>query len=333
MQLVSAELTAGRRHALAGKPCAPALYSHIESHRGILRSLGVDALLHHGCPRMVSLRSCQDERPAGDSSSDISGINPSSDPPTNLAALAYDQKRESADSDRVSPMRDETFGQGIHPAKSDVISQRLVNGICADGNNFEESIFESTGEALFAIVEMRVRIREQGLDLKSAIDLVVGRTQVITRSCGLAVGLVQQDNVVYAARAGVAATIGGSHFQANLFQSCRRTGRTLQLRDAQNHPRMGATCRREGIGSLIIVPIFRQREVAGAIELLFKERRSFSTGDVMDLELIAGVISESLSDIEQMELQQAAGRECLAKTNAAENIESQIRDSLNEKRD
>jgi len=310
-----------------------ALYCHIESHRGILRSLGVDALLHSGYPRMVSLRSCQDERSAGESSSGIPGINRGSDPPTSMAALTYDQKRESADYDQVSPTRDETFCQDIPPLKSDVISQRLVNDIYAHGNNFDGSIFESTGEALFASVEMRVRIREQGLDLKSAIDLVVRRTQEITQSCGVAVGLLQQDSVVYAAGAGVAATIGGLHFQVNLFQSCRRTGRTLQLRDAQKHPRVGAMCRREGIGSLIIVPIFCQREVAGAIELLFKERRSFSTGDVVDLELIAGVISQSLNGVEQMELNQAAGRECLATTNAAENIESQVRDSLNENTD
>jgi type II secretory pathway predicted ATPase ExeA len=40
-----------------------ALYAHIESHRQILSSLGVDVSLHHAYPRMVSLRSCQDEKP------------------------------------------------------------------------------------------------------------------------------------------------------------------------------------------------------------------------------------------------------------------------------
>ena len=310
-----------------------ALYSHIESHREILRSLGVDALLHQGYPRMVSLRSCQDERSAEGSPSGTSGVNRNPDLPIILAALAYVQNRETADSDQVNPTSDETLSPDIPPAKSEVASQRLVNGTYADGNNFEGSIFASTVEALFANVEMRVRIRQQGLDLKSAIDLVVGRTQEITRSCGVAVGLLQQDSVVYQARAGVAAAIEGLLFKANLFQSCLRTGQTLQLRDAQKHPRVGPTCRREGIGSLIIVPIFRKREVAGAVELLFKERRSFSTGDVRDLELIAGVISERLSGIEQMELEPAAGRECLAKTDAAENIESQVKDPLNEKTD
>jgi hypothetical protein len=41
-----------------------ALRGHLESHRQILRSLGVDALVRHGYPGMISLRSCQDEKPA-----------------------------------------------------------------------------------------------------------------------------------------------------------------------------------------------------------------------------------------------------------------------------
>jgi hypothetical protein len=56
-----------------------ALYSHIESHRQILRSLGVAAFLHHGYPRMVSLRPCRAEEHAGEFSSGTPGITSSSD--------------------------------------------------------------------------------------------------------------------------------------------------------------------------------------------------------------------------------------------------------------
>ncbi len=311
-----------------------ALYSHIESHGQSLRSLGVEALLHDGHPRMISLRSCPDEKPVAESSLGTPASTRRSDPPTTLPALAFDRS-ESADSDRVYPTSDEACAQENTPAKSEMITEPLANGVYADGDNREEGIFKSAGDALFALVEMRMQIRERGLQLESAIDLVVGRTQEITRSCGVAVGLLQQDSVVYPARTGVAATMGALHFQPNLFQFCLRTGRTLQLRDAQNHPRVGAACRREGIGSLILVPLFHNREVAGAIEFLFEERRSFSIGDVMDLELIAGVISERLSGTEQMELKQAEGRECPVQTKPVENIESQIGDSsgvsLNEK--
>ena len=48
-----------------------ALYAHIESHRQILWCLGVDVSLHHGYPRMVSLRSCPDEKPARNSAGNV----------------------------------------------------------------------------------------------------------------------------------------------------------------------------------------------------------------------------------------------------------------------
>ena len=38
-----------------------ALYAHLESHKRMLQSLGVDVSVLHGVPRMVSLRSCQNE--------------------------------------------------------------------------------------------------------------------------------------------------------------------------------------------------------------------------------------------------------------------------------
>ena len=309
---------------------ARALYAHLESHMQIFRSLGVDVSLRHGYPRMVSLRTCQDEKPARRPPSGTSGINRTSDPPINLPLLADDQKTSPAASGDVSPAAGETLSQEIPVAKSG-LAKRLANGKYADGDNFEGRVFENTAEALLAIVEMGGRIREQGLDLKSVIDLVVKCSQEITRCSGVAVGLLQHGSVVYPVRVGVAGTMAGLHFQANLFQSCLRTGKALQLRDAQKDTLVGPTCRREGIRSLIIVPIFLNREIAGAMELLFKEMRSFPPGDLMTLELIADVISEGLSGAAQIESKQAEGRECPAKPKPVEDIEPQLGHSLNEK--
>ena len=79
------------------------------------------------------------------------------------------------------------------------------------------------------------------------------------------------------------------------------------------------------------MPIFRSREVAGVIELLFKEMRSFSTGDVMDLELITGVISEGLSGAAQIESRQRGGRECPANARAVEKIQPRLGHPSNQK--
>jgi GAF domain len=315
-------LTAVRTRVDVGNDLWPqsprALYAHIESHRQILRSLGVDVWLQPGYPRIISLRSCQDEKPARKPPSGSSGINRPSDPAMNLLPLADDQKTSASDSGQVSPAPNETFSRDIPTAKSD--SERFVNGKYADGENFERHVFENVAEALFAIAEMGSQIKEQRLDLKSAIGLVVGRTQEITRCSGVAIGLRQHDSVVYPARAGVATTLAGLHFQAHLFQSCL-TGEGLQLRYAQKDPLVGPTCRREGIRSLIVVPICHDREVAGAMELLFKEMRFFSNEDVMTLELIADVVGERLAGVAQIEPKQPGAEGAPALPRIAESTE------------
>jgi hypothetical protein len=327
------ELFATLKTTVAGSsdlwPQSPrALYAHIESHRQVLRSLGVDVLLRPGYPRMISLRSCQNGRATRKPPSCLSEINRAADPAISLPRLADDQKTRPADSGEANPEANETFSQDTPVARSD-LAQRFANGDYADGANFKENVFENTAEALVAIAEMGGQIREQDLDLKSAIDLVVGRTHEITRSSGVAIELLQHGSIVYTARAGVVATMAGLHFQGNLLQSCLKTGKALPLPDAHTDPLVGPTCRRAGISSLIIVPILHDRELAGTIELLFKEERSFSTRDVMTLDLIADTVSERLSGAAQIDLTQAERRRWPAKPRVVENIGPQLGHSLN----
>lgn len=306
------------------------LYAHIDSHIQVLRSLGLDVWVRHGNPRLISLQRCQNEKPAR-KLSDTRGINRITyDSSIGFSPPAADQKMSSADGGEIRPLANETVGQDIAIATSD-LAERFLNGERADGDHSDGCVFENPGKALFAILEMRGRIREQGLDIKSAIDLVVGRTQEITRCSGVAVGLLEQNGGVYSARAGIAVTSVGLNFQANFFQSCLTTGEAVQLPDAQKDPVVGATCRREGIGSLIIVPIFHNREVAGAMEFVFKEVRSFLIVDVMDLELIAGIVSERLNGAAEIELKHAKGRKWPARPNTVQNLAPQVGHSLNEK--
>ena len=88
--------------------------------------------------------------------------------------------------------------------------------------------------------------------------------------------------------------MAGDQSHTKLFRACLTTGRVLPFAEAQKNGLVGATCRREGVRSLVVVPILHNRKVAGAMELLFKEMRSFSNGDVMTLELIADVVSEGV---------------------------------------
>ena len=165
--------------------------------------------------------------------------------------------------------------------------------------------FEDTAQALFGIVEMRDRIREQRLDLKSTMHLVASRTQAITGSSGVVLGWLKQGTLVYPAQSGIAATMAGLPCQADLLRSCISKGMVLPLPDAQKDPVVGDSCRRESVRSLIVAPIFQNRKAAGAMELLFNETRSFSSGDVMTLELIADLVSEQLAGVGKTDTQPA----------------------------
>jgi hypothetical protein len=292
-----------------------ALYSHIESHQQTLLSLGVDATLHHGPPRMISLRMCPREN-AGRAHSprpEVCG--------TEVSGTEVSGTEVSGIPDSATSLPVPTQG-GEQPA-SRTDSEPPVDGEASAAHtgftNLELGIFKNVEEGRFALVEMRVQIGEKGLHLKAAIDLVAARAHEITHACGIIVGLLKAEGVVYTSRAGVASKMGDLEFQANLFQFCLRTGRTVQLRDARSHPLVGAACRKAGIGALIIVPLFHHRTVAGAIEFLFDEHRYFSISDVMDLELIAGIISETFGSTEQPKGKPTEVRESLSSPETAEN--------------
>jgi len=278
-----------------------AFFSQLESHKRTLRSLGVDVSHHAGFPRMISLRSCQGEKPKK-LSSGTRAINCASD----SHPVAGQQNSINAVSD------------GVSPADNVADARKHAN----EGNSARR-IFENTAEALFCVIEMQDQIAEQAPDLKSTMDLVASRTGELIGCSGVAVGLLQQDTVVYPARVGIAVAMVGLPSQENLFHSCISKATVLPLPDAENDPVVGASCRQEGVRSLIVLPIFHNREVAGAMEFLFKEMRSFSEGDVMTLELIADLVSEGLAGAVQIEAKQPRAQASSSRLRTTESIEPQ----------
>ena len=241
---------------------------------------------------MISLRSCQGEKPGKKLPSGTLAINCASDPLRNSPPIAGQQNSVIAASDSVGPA--ESVADARKPAHEDKSARR---------------IFENTAEALFCVVKMQDQIAEQAPDLKSTVDLVASRTQELIGCSGVAVGLLQQNALVYPVRLGIAVTMTALPSRTSHFDSCVRQGTVLSLPDAQQDPVVGMICCREGVKSLIVLPIFHNHEVAGTMELLFKETRYFSTGDVMTLELIADIVGGRVARPAQIEPTQSGGAE------------------------
>jgi hypothetical protein len=270
---------------------------------------------------MVSLRSCPEEEQAKKTPPDKPGIERSFDPSGNPGPPVT-QETAPGDSGKVSPAASETLR--VLPVSGSDRAERLANSQHRYGHSSERHVFEDTAQVLFDIVEMQGRIREQGLDLKSTIELVADRLQEITQCNGVAVALLHLDNLAYVVRKGIAVSMAG--FQTKLVRSCLTTGKVLPFPEAQKNGLVGAACYQEGIKSLIVVPIFHNRKVRGAMELLFEEMRSFPNGDVMTLELMADVVSEAVEGADRAEPKRAEELEGLGKPKPSES--PQPEDSL-----
>ncbi len=283
-----------------------AFLSQLESHARTLRSLGVDVCPHAGLPRMISLRSCQGEKPGEKLQSETLAINCASDPLRNSPPVAGQQNSVNAVSASVGPV------ESVVDARKPVLEDKSAR-----------RIFENTAEALFAIIRMQDQVAEQAKDIKSTVDLVASRTLELIGCSGVAVGLLQQNALVYPVRLGIAATMTVLPSRTKHFDSCVRQGTVLALPDAQQDPVVGMICCRNGVKSVIVLPIFHNHEVAGIMELLFKETRYFSTGDVMTLELIADIVGGRVARAAESEPAQSEGQKSHSSLRITEDVEPQ----------
>jgi len=253
---------------------------------------------------MISLRSCQGEKPGKKVPSSTLAIN--CVPLKNSHPVAGQQNSVNAVSDSVGP------AEGVADARKPVHEDKSAR-----------RIFENTSEALFCVIKMQGQIAEQAPDLKSTVHLVASRTQELIGCSGVAVGLLQQNALVYPVRLGIAATMTALPSRTTHFDSCVRQGTVLSLPDAQQDPVLGMICCREGVKSLIVLPIFHNHEVAGTMELLFKETRYFSTGDVMTLELIADIVGGQVARPAQIEPTQSGRQKSHSSLRITEDVEPQ----------
>jgi putative methionine-R-sulfoxide reductase with GAF domain len=152
--------------------------------------------------------------------------------------------------------------------------------------------------ALAQIVETQRRIEGNQLDAEAALSVVAEQLIDICGAAGAAIGILQHDTVRYRAIAGIRALPLGSEVPLDkaLCASSIRTGDVFSCPNVnpQSQGNLGE-CRRRGIGSLIIVPVFREGEVIGALELYYSDPRAFSEHEVNTCQLMGGLVSEALA--------------------------------------
>lgn len=182
-------------------------------------------------------------------------------------------------------------------------------------------------ESLSAIVELQRSIATGAIDVSGAMPLIAERARNVANATGIAIGLLKGDQLVYRAGSGSAANYVGQRVMATVWVSAHNAanGEILRVENAQADPRIeAAVCRQFGAQSLLILPIYHDRAVAGVLEVLFNEAHAFQHQEVRSYRLIAGLVGEAMSYAARPEQQKARTAELSASRQKIEQITPQV---------
>ena len=152
-------------------------------------------------------------------------------------------------------------------------------------------------QSLSALLEVRRRIVTGELDVDRTMQQVADQAKHVANATGTAIALLKGDQLVYRAGSGCAATYVGRHMTAVLGVSARSqgSGEILRVENARTDARIeAAICREFGANSLLILPIYRGRAVAGVLEILFNEAHAFQDQELQTYRLMVGLAEEAM---------------------------------------
>lgn len=152
--------------------------------------------------------------------------------------------------------------------------------------------------SLRSVVELESAIKSGRTDLTQSMNLTAEGARRVADAAGVAIALVSGDQLVYRAGSGSAASQVGHQLTAILGVPDRnaRKAEILRVENAQTDTRIeAAVCRQFGAESLLIVPIYCNRVLAGVMKVFFSEAHSFSEQEVQTYHLMAGLVGEAVA--------------------------------------
>jgi hypothetical protein len=177
-------------------------------------------------------------------------------------------------------------------------------------NAFAVQESEVDPESLSAIVEVQRLIAKGELDADGAMHLVVDCARDVANADGIAVAVLEGNQLVYRAGSGAASSYIGRHAIASLVVSAdTHTSREiLRVENAATDTRIeAAICRQFGAMSLVIFLIYRDRAAVGLLQVLFAQPHAFQDREVRTYRLMAGLIEDAMSRAGQLEQSENVG--------------------------
>jgi len=178
-------------------------------------------------------------------------------------------------------------------------------------------------ERLETIVALHREVEGAEFDVEGVVLDILERARTLLGATAATAGVIEGDKIVYRYRTGPGRNSAPitTPRDGSLSGVCAQTGELAYCADSEHDPRVDKTaCRRQGLRSMIIVPLRHRREVVGLLNVNSPEVRAFDRNDVRTVELIGGAISAAYGHAVDM----AAKRKLLAEL---EDTVSALRDS------
>ena len=155
----------------------------------------------------------------------------------------------------------------------------------------------SAGDAFVRVVAtMRAGRQSGALNRDAFLNQVADRARQFTNADSAVLALRQSAMIVCVARSGPTGPPPGAQLdsRSGISGECLRHGRSFRCMDSETDSRVDAeVCRRLGIRSLVVVPVFEGPDVVGLVEVFSSRPNMFQDQHLAMLEQLASLIADS----------------------------------------
>jgi len=160
-----------------------------------------------------------------------------------------------------------------------------------------EEELRKDADTLSAVLAAQSKLAEVHLDLDQALEFIADGARRLTGAGGAAIALREGEKVVCRGRSGLIAPDLEACLnpESGISGQCLRSGEVQLCEDTERDSRVDVwVCRNLGVRSIVAVPLRRQEDVLGLVEVFSGWAGVFSERDVRALKLLAGLVIEAL---------------------------------------
>lgn len=174
------------------------------------------------------------------------------------------------------------------------------------------------GETLAEIAATQELLRANDSDLHASARLIADRLQKITSATGVAVALIQEEQLEYCAAVGNAASLAGMAMPIDSSLS-----EFLQTA-AADPAHIAELLKRHDNASPFLFPVYHEGKVSGLLDVRFSESDAIRSQDVQSCQVMAGLLGEAVARAAKVEWKQALAVERATMLEVLERLRPQL---------